>query len=102
MMESVSATTAKNGFGTVLDRVMAGGKVAITKYDEVRAVLLSVREYEALVSNQRDPLVSLRGEFDALVDRMQTPSAKTAGRALFEASPARLGRAAVAGARKRG
>jgi prevent-host-death family protein len=101
-MESVSATTAKNGFGAVLDRVMAGGKVAITKYDEVRAVVLSVREYEALVSKQYDPLTALRGEFDALVQRMQTHSAKAAGHALFEASPARLGRAAVASARKRG
>ena len=49
-----------------------------------------------------DPLRDLRAEFDALVERMQKPRAKAAGRALFKAAPAALGRAAVAGARRRG
>lgn len=101
-LESMSATEAKNSFGSVLDRVMAGGKIAITKHEEVRAVVLSAREYEALLSNQHDPLRALHGEFEELVARMQTGAAKRAGRALFEATPARLGRAAVANLRRRG
>jgi prevent-host-death family protein len=101
-LEAVSATEAKNGFGSVLDRVLTKGRVAITKHDEVRAVVLSVSEYEALLAQQQDPLAELSEEFDALVQRMQTPDARRAGHALFGAAPKRLGQAAVAGARKRG
>jgi len=100
-LESVSATDAKNNFGAVLDKVLTHGRVAITKYDEVRAVVLSIREYEALLSRQHDPLSALSQEFDGLVERMQKPAARKAGRALFAAAPGELGRAAVASARRR-
>jgi hypothetical protein len=43
---------------------------------------------------------SLRGEFDALVERMQTARAKAAGRALFAASPRRLGHSARAASQR--
>ena len=98
----MTATEAKNNFGALLDSVIEKGRVAITKHDEISAVVLSRREYELLLSNQHDPLRALREEFDGLVQRMQAPAAKRAGRALFGATPARLGRAAVAGARRRG
>jgi antitoxin Phd len=101
-LESVSATEAKNNFGSVLDRVMAGGKLAITKHDEVRAVVLSLPEYQALLAQQREPLAALTEEFEGLLARMQAPRAKRAGRALFDATPAQLGRAALTGARRRG
>jgi antitoxin Phd len=101
-LESVSATEAKNNFGSVLDRVMAEGRLAITKHDEVRAVVLSLPEYRALLAQQREPLAALTREFDGLLERMQTPRAKDAGRTLFDATPAQLGRAAVAGGRRRG
>ena len=101
-LEALPATEAKNRFGALLDKVMAGGKVAITKHEEVRAVLLSAREYEALLANQQDSLAALHGEFEGLVERMQAPRARKAGRALFDATPRRLGRAAVAATRRRG
>jgi antitoxin Phd len=101
-LESVTATEAKNNFGSVLDRVLAGGRLAITKHDEVRAVVLSLPEYQALLAKQREPLAALTKEFEGLVERMQTPRAGSAGRALFDATPAQLGRAAVAGRRRRG
>jgi antitoxin Phd len=94
-LSTVSATEAKNNFGAVLDRVLSEGRVSITKHDEVRAVILSLPEYEALVEKREDSLDSLSREFDALVERMQTPKARSAGRALFDATPQRLGRAAV-------
>lgn len=93
-LASVTATEAKNSFGAVLDRALSEGRVAITKHDEVRAVLLSLTEYEALLKRQHDPLSSLGKEFDTLVERMQKPKARAAGRALFDATPAQLGRAA--------
>ena len=101
-LETVTATEAKSSFGAVLDKVVAGGAVAITKHDQVRAVLLPVKHYEALLAQRKNPLAELEGEFDALVTRMQTPKARTASRALFDATPERLGRAAVAARRRRG
>jgi prevent-host-death family protein len=101
-LQAMTATEAKNNFGALLDSVIEKGKIAITKHDEVSAVVLSRREYELLLENQHDPLRELRQEFDGLVERMQRPSARRAGKALFDATPARLGRAAVASARRRG
>ncbi|EQD76557.1 protein containing DUF172 [mine drainage metagenome] len=101
-VELFSATDAKNAFGSVLEKVLAKGMVAITKRGKTRAVLLSVEEYEALLERAPDPLTTLSAEFDALVARMQTPKAKAAGKSLFKASPTELGKAAVTCARKRG
>ena len=101
-LASVTATDAKNNFGAVLDRVMVEGKVSIAKHGEVRAVIMSLAEYEALLARRDDPLLSLSREFAPLVERMQTPRARAAGRALFSATPARLGRAAVKNQRTRG
>jgi prevent-host-death family protein len=100
-LPSVTATEAKNSFGSVLDKAMVEGRVAITKHEEVRAVLLSVGEYRSLLKKQHDPLAALSSEFDGLVERMNTPKARAAGRALFEATATRLGRAAKAAAKSR-
>ncbi len=100
-LTAVSATEAKNNFGAVLDRVLSEGRVSITKHDEVRAVILSLPEYEALVGRREDSLDGLSREFEALVERMQTPTARSAGRALFSATPQRLGRAALSQESKR-
>lgn len=99
--ESITATEAKNTFGSVLDRVGQVGKIAITKHDQVRAVVLSLREYEALLEGRTDPLESLRDEFDGLVNAMQEPEARRAGRALFEATGKELGAAAARAQRRR-
>lgn len=101
-VEAISATDAKNAFGAVLEKAASYGIVAITKRDKARAVVLSIEEFEALMARVPDPLASLRAEFDALVTGMQKRPARAAGRALFKATPAELGRVAKAGARKRG
>lgn len=85
-VEAVSATEAKNSFGRLLERTIAGGMVAITRHHEPRAILLSIDEYEALMKRVEDPIDRLRQDFDALVARMQTPAAKAAGAALFSES----------------
>ena len=84
-LESVSATTAKNEFGRVLDTALARGAVAITRHDAPRAVLLDIEEYDALVSAQHAPLERLTARFDALLDGMQKPSARSGVRAAFGA-----------------
>jgi antitoxin Phd len=98
---SVPATRLKNEFGSVLERATRGGAVAITRHDSPKAVLISYEEFQALVKARSHSLNDLTGEFDDLVARMQTPKARKAMEAAFNASPAELGRMAVKAARPR-
>jgi len=86
----------------VLDRVIQGGMVLITKHETPKAVLLSMEEYGALSRAAQTRLDTLNDEFDALLARMQTPKARAGMKAAFGASPKRLGKVAVASTRRRG
>jgi prevent-host-death family protein len=97
----ISATEAKNKLGELLDSVIQGGMVVITKHETPKAVLLSMDEYGALSRATQTRLDTLNNEFDALLARMQTSTARAGTRAAFNASPEQLGKAAVAAARKR-
>src|SRR5579862_499457 len=97
----ISATEAKNKLGEVLDAVLQGGMVLITKHETPKAVLLSMEEYGALTGAAQSRLDALNGEFDALLERMQTAKARAGMKAAFAASPHLLGKAAVAAARRR-
>jgi len=97
-----TATDAKKQFARVLEMVLQGGAVVITRHDAPKAILLSVDEFNALAKTTDSTLDALSAEFDALVARMQTPRARAGMTAAFGASPKALGRAAVAAARKRG
>jgi antitoxin Phd len=92
---SVTATDAKKQFGRVLELVLKGGAVVITKHDAPKAILLSMDEFNALTQAPDSTLDRLSAEFDALL-------ARTGMKTAFGASPRELGRAAVAAARKRG
>ena len=97
----ISATDAKNKLGELLDSVIQGGMVVITKHETPKAVLLSMDEYGALSRATQTRLDTLNDEFDALLARMQTSRARAGTRAAFNATPEQLGKAAVAAARKR-
>ena len=99
---SVTATDAKKEFARMLEMVIRGGVVVITKHDAPKAVLLSVDEFNALAHAPQHRLDALSGQFDALLAGMQTPKARAGMKAAFAASPKQLGRAAVAAARRRG
>lgn len=99
---SFTATEAKNEFGRVLETVIQGGVVVITRHDAAKAVLISLEEFNALARAPELKLNSLAGEFDALFARMQTPRSRAGMKTAFEASPKQLGKAAVTAARKRG
>jgi prevent-host-death family protein len=99
---SVTATDAKKQFGRVLEMVLQGGAVVITKHDAPKAIVLSVEEFNALTRAPAGTLDSLSADFDAMLARMQTPKARAAMKAAYRASPRELGKAAVAAARKRG
>lgn len=96
-----SASEAKNAFGRVLDTVLGGGIVTITKREQPRAVVLSIDEYRALADVQRAPLDALAAEFDSLLQGMQKPASRRAMRSAFAATPGQLGRAAVAAVRRK-
>ncbi|MDT5391059.1 MAG: antitoxin Phd [Mycobacterium sp.] len=96
---TVAATRFKNEFGAIFEQAALGGAVAITKHNTPKAVLLSYAEFEALTRASSPVLDELTEEFDALLARMQTPSAKSGMAAAFDATPEQLGRAAVKAAR---
>jgi len=98
---SFAATELKNKFGTVLEQVNRSGAVAITRHDTTKVVLLSFDEFQSLVKAQAHSLNDLSAEYDTLLASMQTPAARKGMAAAFNATPAELGRAAVAPARKR-
>jgi prevent-host-death family protein len=98
---SVTATEAQNEFGRILDTVAQDRLVIITRHNTPRAVLMSLDRFDALSRAGEAVLDRLTGEFDALLERMQTPEARAGVRRAFGASPDELGRAAVAAAERR-
>jgi antitoxin Phd len=98
---TMKATKAKNQMGQMLETVMQGGVVFITKHETPKAAVISMEEYERLSRAGEAKLDALSNEFDALLDRMQTPASRAGMQAAFDASPEQLGRAALEFARKR-
>ena len=94
-LPTVAATRFKNEFGTIFEQAALGGAVAITKHNTLKAVLLSYAEFEALTKASTPALDDLSDQFDQLLERMQTPQAKSAMVSAFDATPEQLGRAAV-------
>jgi antitoxin Phd len=98
----ISATEAKNRFGDLLDSVLQGGMVLITRHDTPKAVLLSMEEYGALLRAAETRPDSLNAEFDALLARMQTAKARAGRKAAFASSPKQRVKAPVAAEHRRG
>jgi|1186.fasta_scaffold485870_1 antitoxin Phd len=96
---SVTATEAQNEFGRILDSVAQDRVVVITRHNTPRAVVMSVERFDALSGAETAMLDALTAEFDALLDRMQTPEVRAATRRAFDASPDELRQAAMEAAR---
>jgi len=99
---SYTATQAKNEFGRVLEQAIHGTPVVITKHNSARAILISVDQFIALEQAPQMELNTLTEQFDDLLARMQTRTARRGMAAAFNASTKRLGKIAVVAARKRG
>lgn len=97
---TVAATRFKNQFGTIFEQAALGGAVAITKHNTPKAVLLSYAEFEALTKASTPALDDLSGQFDQLLESMQTSQSKSAMASAFDAAPDQLGRAAVKAAKR--
>jgi len=98
---TMKATKAKNQMGQMLETVLQGGVVFITKHGTPKAAVISIEEYERLSRAGEAKLDALSGEFDALLDRMQTPELRAGMQSAFDASPEQLAQAALEFARKR-
>ena len=98
----MSATKVKNNMGQVLDRVIQGETVLIFRHQTPKAAVVPIAEFEKLARRPETGLDRLTQKYDAMLARMQTPSARKGMKAAFDASPKQLGRAAVALARRRG
>jgi prevent-host-death family protein len=96
-----TATEARNQIARVIETTLQQGVTTITKHDTVKVVLLSMDEFNALVERSAGRLDTLRAEFDAQLTRMQAPGVRKRMQAAFDASPAKLGVAAVKAAAKR-
>ena len=97
----ITATEAKNQMGHVLETVMQGGVVLITKRETPKAAVIPMAEYEKFSRATEAKLNALSGDFDALLARMQTAEARAGMQTAFDATPEQLAKAAVTFARKR-
>jgi antitoxin Phd len=98
----MTATKVKNNMGQVLDRVIQGETVLILRHETPKAAVVPIAEFEKLSGRTETGLDTLTRKYDAMLARMQKPSARKGMKAAFDASPKQLGRAAVAAARRRG
>jgi prevent-host-death family protein len=100
-LEAVPASRLKNAPGAIVDQASAGRPVVITRHDTPRVVILSFNDFEDLARAREPGLGALEGRFEELLAGMQAPGAKRGVQAALNATPEKLGRAAVAAARKR-
>lgn len=98
---TMTSTEAQNGFGRMLEAVARDRTVLIKKHNVTQAVVMSVDRYEALTRAESPALDALTAEFDEMLARMQSPEAQAGIRDALAASPAELGQAALAAARRR-
>lgn len=95
-LPTVTATELKNSTADVFDQVSKSGAVAVTRHDKPRAVLLTVEQYAALTQSEIPGLDGLKHEYQKMLDDMQKPEQREAGRRFFEATPEELGAAGLA------
>ena len=98
----MNATKVKNQMGQVLDEVMQGKIVLITRHETPKAAVIPMTEFEKLSRTAGEQLSMLSRKYDAMLARMQTRAAREGMKAAFDASPKQLAQAALRFARKRG
>ena len=96
-LPSSPSTDLKNAFKSVFQKVLESGPVSITRNRKREAILLSADLYDQIIKElaSRDPLEVLRKDYDKRFATTQSPEASAAYEDAFNASPAKLGRAAA-------
>lgn len=96
---TLRSTDVKRRFGRVLDEVSKGRDIIITRRGARLAVLVSLDRYNGLVSVLRNAGPG-REQFERRYALMQTPKVQAGTARGVAASPAKMGRAAAAAARR--
>jgi len=99
-VESITATRLKNEPGAIIEKVLTGGAVAITRHDAPKAVIISYDDFRGLAQAREPGLAALASRFDALLESMQAPGSRKAVASAFDATADALGAAAVRHASK--
>ncbi len=101
---NLSATEFKNTLGQVLERVLRGERVRITKHGRgsERVVMIRESDLTALEARAVSPLDALRAEFEQLLEDMQSSTARKSVSSVGTARMEELGAAAVKGRVERG
>jgi prevent-host-death family protein len=96
-LASAPASELKNAFKGVFNQAMQNGAVSITRNRKREAILLSAELYDQMITEivGRDPLETLRKDYEARFSAMQTDKAKTGYEDAFNATSADLGKTAV-------
>lgn len=99
-LPSSAASELKNAFKGVFQQVLEVGAVSITRNRKREAILLSAELYDQIIAElaARDPLETLRKDYDERFVAMQTDKAQAGYEDAFDASPGELGKAAVSSA----
>lgn len=98
----VSATDLRAHFGEMLDSVMRGKPLRVTrnKRKTARLVIMREEDIERLKEQRRSPVDEMRDEFDALLARMRGPKAREAIASVSNMSPEELGQGLLEGSAK--
>jgi len=88
----------KNAFKSVYQQALDNGALSITRNRKREAILLSAKLYDEIIAElaARDPLETLRKDYEARFAAGQSDGAREAYQDAFDASPGDLGKAAVA------
>ena len=95
------AAVAKNKFASVLEEVIQGREVIITKHNTPKAVVISMEKFQSLSAAAAPNLDALTADFNSRLAQMQSASGRAAMRRAFGASADALARAAVKAAKTR-
>lgn len=98
-----AASELKNAFKGVFQQALREGPVSITRNRKREAILLSAELYDQMIAElaARDPLETLRKEYDARFASVQSAASRAGYEKAFDATSEELGNASAAQAASR-
>jgi len=98
-----SASEVKSHWRDIVAEANANGEVIVTNYRRPEVVVVSMDRYAKLknAAEARDPLTTLRAEFDRELGVLRDVTTSSKLRRVFASTPAQLAKAANAPSRRR-
>jgi PHD/YefM family antitoxin component YafN of YafNO toxin-antitoxin module len=82
----LSSTDAKNNFANLLEQVLKGQLVAVTRYKKRKMACIPWEDYVQLIKSTEVSLDKLTGEFDELRLRISSEKTAKAAQSLMDAT----------------